>query len=114
MSPLARAILLELAADPEAMAELASALASYLPQPSAADEDRWLSTREAALYLGLSVNALHRLTAARAVPFEQDVAGGKCWFLRSELNAWRRAGGPQASLTGAPSGTVTRPARIAR
>jgi uncharacterized protein YidB (DUF937 family) len=42
--------------------------------------------------LGRSPNALHKLTAGREVPFAQDVAGGKCWFLRSELDAWRRGG----------------------
>jgi excisionase family DNA binding protein len=52
--------------------------------------DRWLSTREASEYLGLTVTALHKLTAARSVPFAQDVAGGKLWFKRSELDAWRR------------------------
>ena len=85
---LAAALLAEL--DDDALAELAARLAPFLPQPAAAHEDRWLSTREAALYLGLSVNALHRLTAARAVPFEQDAPGGKCWFKRSQLDAARR------------------------
>jgi excisionase family DNA binding protein len=56
------------------------------------DGDRWLTTKDAAAYLGLSVNALHKLTAARQVPFAQDTTGGKCWFLRSELDAWRRGG----------------------
>ena len=111
---MARAILAELADDAEALGELAAALAPYLPQPAAGDEDRWLSTREAALYLGLSVNALHRLTAAREIPFEQDAPGSKCWFLKSELMAWRRAGGAQASLTSAPARTAARPARSAR
>jgi predicted DNA-binding transcriptional regulator AlpA len=57
------------------------------------DEDRWVRTRDAAAHLGLSVNALYKLTAARAIPFEQDVAGGRLWFLRSELDQWRRGGG---------------------
>jgi excisionase family DNA binding protein len=91
VSPLARALLAELLEDTEAMAELAAHLASFMPQPATQQEDdRWLGTREAALYLGLSVNALHRLTAARAIPFEQDAPGSKCFFLRSELDAWRR------------------------
>jgi excisionase family DNA binding protein len=55
-------------------------------------DDRWLSTREAASYLGLTPNALHKLTAAREVPFSQDAPGGKCWFLKSELDQWRRGG----------------------
>lgn len=56
------------------------------------DDDRWLGARDAAAYLGLTVNALHKLTAARLIPFSQDAPGGKCWFLRSELDGWRRDG----------------------
>ena len=56
------------------------------------EADRWMDARDAAGYLGLTVNALHKLTAARLVPFSQDVPGGKCWFLRSELDDWRRDG----------------------
>jgi hypothetical protein len=56
-------------------------------------EDRWMDAREAAIYLGFdSVAPLHKLTAAKAVPFSQDVAGGKCWFKRSELDRWREEG----------------------
>ena len=81
------------ALDEDALAELAGKLAPYLPQPVTVDEDRWMNSRDAAAYLGLTPNALKKLTAARRVPFEQDVAGGKCWFLKSELDVWRRAGG---------------------
>jgi len=34
-------------------------------------EGRWLTTPQAADYLGLTVAALHKLTAARQIPFEQ-------------------------------------------
>jgi hypothetical protein len=54
------------------------------------DDDRWFDTRAAAAYLGLTANALHKLSAARAIPFHQDTPGGKLWFKRSELDAWRR------------------------
>lgn len=79
-------------------------LLELAPRIEARDEDRWLSTREAAEYLGLTTNALHKLTAARAVPFEQDARGGKCWFLRSELDAWRRNG----SLSSAAPSPISR------
>ncbi len=55
-------------------------------------EDGWLDAKRAAAYVGLSVNALHKLTAERAIPFEQEGPGCKCWFKRSELDEWRRAG----------------------
>jgi excisionase family DNA binding protein len=93
MSDLGRALIDSL--DDDALEHLAERLGPRLADLVAARlgrEDRWLSTREAAEYLGLSPNALHKLTAGREVPFAQDVAGGKCWFLRSELDAWRRGG----------------------
>ena len=84
MSALASALLAELG--PEDLRALAEALAPYLAPPA---EDAWLGTREAAEHLGVSRSRLHRLTASRAIPFTQDVAGGKCHFRRSDLDAWR-------------------------
>jgi excisionase family DNA binding protein len=72
------------------IAERAAALVTA--QLGERSDDRWLDTRGAAEYLGLTPNALHKLTAAREIPFSQDAPGGKCWFLRSELDAWRREG----------------------
>jgi excisionase family DNA binding protein len=86
MSALARALLDEL--DPEDLAALAERLAPYL-QASAPSGDGWLTTRQAAGHLGISVNGLHKLTAARAIPFEQSAPGAKCWFRRSDLDRWR-------------------------
>ena len=51
--------------------------------------DRWLSTRAAAEYAGCTVTALHKATAAREVEFRQDSPGGKCWFRRKWIDAWR-------------------------
>jgi len=77
------------ALDVDALADaLAQRLGPRFADPQAAD--RWLNSAEAAAYLGLSVTALHKLTSARAVPFSQDCPGGKCWFQRSALDAWRR------------------------
>jgi excisionase family DNA binding protein len=90
VSELASALIAQL--DDDALAELATKLAPFLPRRNGSDEDRWLSTREAARYLGITTNALHKLTAARAIPFEQEAPNAKCWFRRSELDAWRRGG----------------------
>jgi excisionase family DNA binding protein len=91
MSALGRALLDELS--PDDLAELARRLAPYLPAPAPA-EDGWLSTREAADYAGCSVDALHRAMAAREVRFEQSCAGGKAWFKRADVDAWRRRNRP--------------------
>lgn len=92
-SPLARAILDALRSDPDACAELRGLLNIEPPQP-APQEDGWLDGARAAAYLDISRNALHKHTAARTIPFEQDRAGCKCWFKRSDLDAWRT--GPAA------------------
>lgn len=80
--------------DARLAADLAAVLCPHLQveQPG----DGWITSREAAAYLGLTLPALHRLTAARALPFEQDVPGGKCWFHRADLDAWRRRGGARS------------------
>ncbi len=82
--------------DDEALDSLAERLAPRLarrlesvPQPS----DEWLTAKAAAQHLGMSVTALHKLTSARMIPFEQDGPGCKLWFRRTELDVWRRAGG---------------------
>ena len=83
--------------DDPALDALADLLAPKLEarlKPAQAGEDGWLDAKRAAAYLGLSVNALHKLTAERAIPFEQEGPGCKVWFKRSELDAWRRAGKP--------------------
>jgi excisionase family DNA binding protein len=72
-------------------AEFAAILRPHLQREEPAASG-WMASREAAAYLGLTLAALHRLTAARAVPFEQDAPGGKCWFNRADLDTWRRGG----------------------
>jgi hypothetical protein len=79
------------ASDDAGLRRLAELLAPYLPVQAAASEpDRWLSTREAAEYAGTTANALHKAMAAREVHFEQDTPGGKAWFKRADIDAWRR------------------------
>lgn len=72
---------------------VAARLASRL-EPLVADRAQpagWMDSKAAAEYLGLSVNALRKLTSERSVPFSQDAPGGKCWFHASDLDEWRRA-----------------------
>jgi hypothetical protein len=87
VSDLGRAILAVL--DDEDLAELARRLPER--SPGAGNSDGWLSTRDAAAYAGCTTNALHRAMAAREVEFEQSTPGGKAWFKRSAIDAWRRS-----------------------
>jgi hypothetical protein len=89
LSAIAAALLNDLG--PEHLAVLAERLAPYLTTAAPA-EDEWMDTKEAAAYLGLTVKALHHKTAAGLIPChrESDAKGAKCWFLKSELDAWRR------------------------
>lgn len=87
MSLLARALLAELG--PDELAELAERLTPYLPAPTEPARDGWMDSTAAAEYLGISRHALHRLTAERAIPYHQDRPGARCYFRRSELDAWR-------------------------
>jgi helix-turn-helix protein len=87
MSALSRALLDDLG--PDELADLADRLAPFL-RPMATTHDGWLDTMAAAAHLGISIHALHRLTAERAIPFSQASPGAKCYFRRSDLDAWRQ------------------------
>lgn len=91
MSDLA-AVLLE-ALDPMALVDSLDGrtldrLAERLGLDKGPAEDRWLTTAEAAAHIGRTPTALHKLTAARALPFSQDGRGARCYFRRSDLDAW--------------------------
>jgi len=83
------------ALDDDALDRLAERLAPRLAGSLAAstepEPDRWLTTREAASYIGRSTTALHKLTAGRAIPFSQEGPGARCYFRRSDLDAWMRS-----------------------
>ena len=79
-------------------ARLAPHLQTVMDQSPDVAPDEWLDSRGAAGCLGKSVAAIHKLTAARAIPFEQEGPGCKLWFRRSALDAWREAGGARSYL----------------
>lgn len=88
-----------IAGDEGGLRLLAELLAPYMPAPATSSEpDGWLSTREAAAYAGTSPNALHKAMAAREIHFEQDARGGKAWFKRGDIDAWRRGERPGARV----------------
>jgi excisionase family DNA binding protein len=75
--------------DDEDLRALVRALEPHLPQPAPRTEDRWVTTKEAAGHLGITPNALNKLTAAREIPFTQTAPGCKCFFRLSDLDRWR-------------------------
>jgi hypothetical protein len=90
-----------LGADERALRRLAELLAPYIPAPApavATEADRWMNSREAAEYAGTTRHALHKAMAAREVHFEQDVPGGRAWFKRADIDAWRRGEQPGSTL----------------
>jgi excisionase family DNA binding protein len=76
------------ALDNDACTHLAERLRPYL-RPVAPPPDEWLDSEAAAAYLSLPRSTLHKLTAERAIPFNQDGPGCKLYFKRSALDAWR-------------------------
>ncbi|HEX5194656.1 MAG TPA: helix-turn-helix domain-containing protein [Solirubrobacteraceae bacterium] len=51
----------------------------------------WLTTEDAAEYIGCSVSRLRKLTMLRLVPFEKD--GSRLMFHRDKLDEFILAGG---------------------
>jgi hypothetical protein len=93
-----RALAAVIAGDEDGLQRLAELLAPYLPALAGPTEDRWMNSREAAEYAGTTLRALHKAMAAREVYFEQDCAGGKAWFKRADIDAWRRGEQPGSRL----------------
>lgn len=77
--------------DDDALDLLAAKLAPRLLErlPNVIADDSWIDSKQAAAYLGITTSTLWKRTAAREIPFEQDRRGGKLWFKRDALDAWR-------------------------
>jgi excisionase family DNA binding protein len=75
----------------EALAEAVAARVEALAER--AREDGWMTSAEAARYLAVPISTLRKWTAAGAVPFSQDMPGGRCYFKRGELDRWRGEAG---------------------
>ena len=71
---------------------VAARVVERLREHVAGVDDGWMTTKQAAEYLGVSVNTLHKLTAAQSIPFEQTGERGRCYFKRRELDEWRASG----------------------
>ncbi len=78
--------------DSEQLERLADAVATRLAGrfPQQPTEGRWLTSAEAARYLGASVEAIRDLAAARKIAFSQTCAGAPMYFDPADLDAYRR------------------------
>jgi excisionase family DNA binding protein len=84
---------------------VAERVAARLVRPRGVAEDEWLDTRRAAEYLGIHRDNVRRLAAEGTIPAEQESAGCKLYFRRSDLDAWRCPGsGAVLSLPGGCNG----------
>ncbi|MBV9005611.1 MAG: helix-turn-helix domain-containing protein [Solirubrobacterales bacterium] len=75
------------------MVERLASATNPSPASDSGAHDEWFDSRHAADYLGVHRDTLRKLAAERAIPAEQEGPGCKLYFRRSELDAWRRAGG---------------------
>lgn len=82
----------------EVAERVAAAVVARLGAGSSEAVHEWLDSRRAAEYLGVHRDTLRKLAAERAIPAEQDGPGCKLFFRRSDLDAWRQAGGRAAHL----------------
>jgi excisionase family DNA binding protein len=93
-SPIVRALLAELASDETALDELAECLAPRLRKlrlvDSAPDENRLMSTEEAAGYLSCSKRRLYDLVMLNKLEPRRD--GRRLLFRRSDLDRYAEGG----------------------
>src|SRR4051794_999717 len=68
-------------------AQISNQLAERLPAVET-NGSPWLTFDAACPYLGLSKDALYKLTAARAIPCRKKLGGQGLRFHRDELDAW--------------------------
>jgi len=78
---------------------IADAVAARIGRAPTEVLPEWLDSRGAAEYLGLHPDTIRKLAAERAIPAEQDAPGCKLFFLRQDLDEWRRAGGRAGHLS---------------
>ncbi|MHB8696212.1 MAG: helix-turn-helix domain-containing protein [Solirubrobacteraceae bacterium] len=88
--------------DLQQLADRLAPLLDALRDVEREEPDGWLTSKQAADYLGLSVHAVRRLSAERTIPHEQTGERCKLWFRRSDLDAWRRGTSTNRASTPLP------------
>jgi excisionase family DNA binding protein len=96
--------LLQVAIPDELVDQLAERILERLERRGAATADPpaspWLTFAQACTYLGLSRNALYKLTAARAIPCRKKQGGQGLRFHQAELDQWMREQYPRLDRLG--------------
>src|SRR5689334_16585640 len=85
------------------LAVLIAELVAVELRVSADERTPWLTTKQAAEYLCLSADGIHRLTGAGVIPHVK--ISGRCLFNRYELDDWLRA--HRCEATGSVSNSLT-------
>ena len=96
--------LLQVAIPDELIEQLAQRILQRIEQREAAvgqpPASPWLTFAQACVYLGLSRNALYKLTAARAIPCRKKQDGQGLRFHRDELDQWMQDQYPRLDQLG--------------
>ena len=87
MSELLRALVDELAGDPEALERLRALVAAPSQPASSSAPGDWLTLRQAAAHLGIGYSTAKRHAAEGVWPVERE--GRRCYVRRADLDAWR-------------------------
>lgn len=95
---------LTLAIPEELVEQVAQRILELLEQREAAADQPptspWLTFAQACTYLGLSRNALYKLTAARAIPCRKKQRGQGLRLHRGELDQWMQSQYPRLDRLG--------------
>jgi excisionase family DNA binding protein len=83
MSDLVRALLEEIATDPDALTRLRELVAVDRP-----NDDRWIGVREAAAHLGCKPQRIYDLVNQGRIPHARE--GSRLLFRQRELDQWLR------------------------
>jgi excisionase family DNA binding protein len=66
--------------------------------PDEPEPDSWMDLSDAAAYLGLHRDTLRKNAKTGGVPYQQDRAGCRLYFRRSDLDHWREQGGAPTTI----------------
>ncbi len=83
---------LRLILDDDQVGAIASRVAEILrgTDPAPGNQPRYLTTEQAATYLGTTVGRIEKLVQQRRIPYVQEAVGCRLFFDRVDLDTWMR------------------------